>query len=87
MGFLISCETVAFISWSNFFSPFAISSRWGLGYVSPLPVELLDFTAKCLEDKTVKIDWSTASENNSSYFEVRKSLDVKESFLKIKFRF
>jgi hypothetical protein len=57
------------------FSPFAISSRWGLGYISPLPVELLDFTAKCLEDKTVKIDWSTASENNSSHFEVRKSLD------------
>jgi hypothetical protein len=57
------------------FSPFAISSRWGLGYISPLPVELLDFTAKCLEDNTVKIDWSTASENNSSHFEVRKSLD------------
>ena len=57
------------------FSPFAISSRWGLGYISPLPVELLDFTAQCFEDKTVKIDWSTASENNSSYFEVRKSID------------
>ncbi len=57
------------------FSPFAISSRWGLGYISPLPVELLDFTAQCLEDKTVKINWSTASENNSSYFEVRKSID------------
>ena len=46
-----------------------------MGYISPLPVELLDFTAKCLEDNTVKIDWSTASENNSSYFEVRKSID------------
>ena len=57
------------------FSPFAISSRWGLGYVSPLPVELLDFTATCLEDNAVKIDWSTASEQNSSHFEVRKSLD------------
>ena len=57
------------------FSPFTISSRWGLGYISPLPVELLDFKATCLEDNTVQIDWSTASENNSSHFEVRKSLD------------
>jgi hypothetical protein len=57
------------------FSPFTISSRWGLGYISPLPVELLDFKGTCLEDKTVQIDWSTASENNSSHFEVRKSLD------------
>jgi hypothetical protein len=57
------------------FSPFAISSSWGLGYISPLPVELLDFTATCLEDNSVQIDWSTASENNSSHFEVRKSLD------------
>lgn len=57
------------------FSPFAISSRWGLGYISPLPVELLDFSATCLPDKSVKIDWSTASENNSSFFEVRKSID------------
>jgi uncharacterized repeat protein (TIGR01451 family) len=57
------------------FSPFTISSRWGLGYISPLPVELLDFTATCLDDKSVQIDWSTASENNSSHFEVRKSLD------------
>jgi hypothetical protein len=57
------------------FSPFTISSRNGLGYISPLPVELLDFTATCLDDKSVQIDWSTASENNSSHFEVRKSLD------------
>ncbi|NCA19550.1 MAG: hypothetical protein EBS86_00205, partial [Crocinitomicaceae bacterium] len=55
------------------FSPFSISSRWGLGYVSPLPVELIDFKATCLEDNTVKLDWSTASENNSSYFDVMKS--------------
>jgi hypothetical protein len=57
------------------FSPFTISSKWGLGYVSPLPVELLDFDVVCLEDNTVRIDWSTASENNSSYFEVLKSFD------------
>ena len=57
------------------FSPFTISSEGGLGWTGPLPVELLDFTAKCLEDNTVQIDWSTASENNSSHFEVRKSIN------------
>jgi len=56
------------------FSPFTISSEGGLGQ-SPLPVELLNFEAKCLEDNSVKIDWSTASENNSSHFDVRKSFD------------
>lgn len=55
------------------FSPFTISSKWGLGYVSPLPVELLDFDAICLEDNTVRIEWNTASENNSSYYDVMKS--------------
>ena len=57
------------------FSPFTISSEGGLGWSSPLPVELLDFTATCLDDESVQINWSTASENNSSHFEVRKSLD------------
>ncbi|NBR13850.1 MAG: T9SS C-terminal target domain-containing protein, partial [Crocinitomicaceae bacterium] len=57
------------------FSPFTISSRWGLGYISPLPVELIDFKATCLEDKTVKIEWNTASENNSSYYDVLKSIN------------
>jgi hypothetical protein len=55
------------------FSPFTISSRHGLGYISPLPVELIDFKATCLEDKTVRIDWNTASENNSNYYDVMKS--------------
>jgi hypothetical protein len=57
------------------FSPFTISSEGGLGWSSALPVELLDFTATCLDDESVQIYWSTASENNSSHFEVRKSLD------------
>jgi hypothetical protein len=42
--------------------------------LSPLPVELVSFTANC-EEEVVLISWSTASENNSSYFEVKKSID------------
>ncbi len=42
---------------------------------APLPVELISFQANCLENQTVSITWSTASEHNSSYFKVEKSRD------------
>jgi hypothetical protein len=45
--------------------------------VSPLPISLLDFTAKAVEEK-VKIDWSTASETNNSHFIVERSVDNKD---------
>ncbi|MBU3658483.1 MAG: T9SS type A sorting domain-containing protein [Flavobacteriales bacterium] len=41
---------------------------------TPLPVELLSFNGYC-ENEQVKLAWTTASENNSSYFEVLKSQD------------
>jgi hypothetical protein len=41
---------------------------------TPLPIELLSFTANCNENQTQLI-WSTASENNSDYFEILKSHD------------
>lgn len=59
----------------NDFSPFTISSEGGLGWGSPLPVELLSFSAKCTDEKTVKLDWSTASEKDASHFDVLKSTD------------
>ncbi len=42
---------------------------------NPLPVELIDFGAKA-ENKKVMLNWSTASEKNSDYFEVEKSIDL-----------
>ena len=58
------------------FSPFTISSGSnGLGRYNPLPVVLLNFSATCIDDNTVNVKWSTASENNSSYFLVEKSID------------
>ena len=38
---------------------------------SPLPVDLLSFSGNCEEGK-VSLQWKTASEHNSSYFEVEK---------------
>jgi hypothetical protein len=51
------------------FSPWAIS-----GNSTPLPITLLDFSAKQI-DRRVALDWSTASEINNDYFEVEKSID------------
>jgi hypothetical protein len=53
------------------FSPFTIGSLGG----SPLPVELTSFSADCINEAGIRISWSTASEHNSSYFDVLKSID------------
>ncbi len=52
------------------FSPFSIADA-----STPLPVELTSFTASCQDGKGVNVAWSTASEHNSSYFDVLKSED------------
>lgn len=43
----------------------------------PLPVELLFFDAKWLDNnyQTVELNWETASEINNSHFEIERSLD------------
>ena len=43
--------------------------------VTPLPVELLDFQAHLVDDG-VELEWSTASEYNSDYFSVYRSVDT-----------
>lgn len=40
-----------------------------------MPVELLSFTAKAHSEKSVILDWTTASEINSSHFSVERSKD------------
>ncbi|WP_200507439.1 T9SS type A sorting domain-containing protein [Adhaeribacter terrigena] len=44
--------------------------------VNPLPVELLSFTAKAKENATA-LTWETASEKNSSHFEIERSHDAR----------
>lgn len=40
---------------------------------SSLPVELLEFKATPIENKTTLLEWSTASELNNDYFEIQRS--------------
>ncbi|MFH0896082.1 MAG: T9SS type A sorting domain-containing protein, partial [Bacteroidota bacterium] len=40
----------------------------------PLPVELIDFNAKCNDNK-VFVNWSTASETNCDYFTIERTFD------------
>ncbi|MDA3911819.1 MAG: hypothetical protein PF448_10730 [Bacteroidales bacterium] len=42
-------------------------------YFKPLPVELLYFTAKHIDDFQVMLSWETASEINSEYFVLQKA--------------
>jgi hypothetical protein len=61
------------ITW-NGVSGFSDFGGFGQGNGSPLPVELTSFSASCEED-IVTLSWSTASEQNSSHFDVEKSTD------------
>lgn len=58
------------------FSVPGFSEMWLHGKTdnSPLPVELLSFSAACLEN-SVRINWSTVSEQNNAYFQIEKSKD------------
>lgn len=53
------------------FSPWTLASTNGQ---NPLPITLIDFTAKP-EGMNVRLDWSTASERNNDFFTVERSAD------------
>jgi hypothetical protein len=51
-------------------------SPWTLaGNNSPLPVELLDFTAALNNKRQVDLDWRTVAEINNDYFTIEKTSD------------
>ena len=58
---------------TNSFSKFTIGSE-----SFPLPIELLDFTAKWYNTEQTQslLNWVTASETNNQYFEIQKSKDA-----------
>ena len=62
------------------FSQFIITSSDGDN--NALPVSLLDFQASCNDNKTIELNWTTASEINNSHFEIQQSLDA-ENFITI----
>ena len=45
-------------------------------FVNPLPIELLSFEASLLGENTVQLNWATASESETNYFEIEKSRDA-----------
>ncbi len=45
--------------------------------LAALPVEFISFTGKPMKDKTVAINWATATESNNKEFEVEYSADGK----------
>jgi hypothetical protein len=58
--------------------PIGNSNPWAISINSqPLPVELIAFDAKRIEDK-VKLTWSTLSEESSDYYFVERTLDFNE---------
>ena len=61
-------KTVTISNWQSF-SEVTLG-----GFNSPLPVELLSFNSSCQENQTV-LSWQTASEHNSSHFDIEKSTD------------
>ena len=60
---------------SIYFKPFFNTS-------SPLPVDLLKFEGKLMDENQVQLNWSTASERNNDYFSIERSSNS-EHFTKI----
>jgi hypothetical protein len=42
---------------------------------TPLPIDLIDFTAQKIGQKSVQLNWTTASEINNALFQIEKSTD------------
>jgi hypothetical protein len=55
------------------------ANSWRLGtrnyWQSPLPIELMSFTARCV-GSGVLLEWTTASELNNDHFTIERSADV-----------
>jgi uncharacterized protein YjdB len=66
--------TTNLLTWSGLTS-FSQFSAAGNSLFVPLPIELVSFQANCLENKSIDVSWSTASEHNTDFFRVDKSRD------------
>jgi len=58
------------------------NTRFTIGTINinqtPLPIELINFNAKAIDDKVVSLEWQTETELNNDYFVVEKSINGKE---------
>ncbi len=61
-------------------SAIANGRRFTLGTTNigstPLPIELIAFTAAALDATTVQAEWATASESHNAYFTLERSVDL-----------
>lgn len=65
-----AANSMIWTGYKGSFSPFGVGDQ-----NAPLPVELLYFTAECKPQGT-SLNWASASEVNSAYFEVQRSTDL-----------
>ena len=69
VDFIVQSDGLTGFSWFNI----------GGDNETPLPVELISFSAECV-NHGIEINWSTASEHNSDFFVVEKSTDGENWF-------
>ncbi|MBI2271871.1 MAG: T9SS type A sorting domain-containing protein [Bacteroidetes bacterium] len=63
------------------FSPFTLATDSSGGfYENPLPIELINFTAKAVDNKYTQLEWTTSTETNNDYFTVERSRDGIHNF-------
>jgi Leucine-rich repeat (LRR) protein len=43
---------------------------------APMPVNLVSFSAKAIDEQAIQLDWTTASEQNNKYFLLERSKDL-----------
>jgi hypothetical protein len=68
----LTTGTIQTLSAVSSFSPFTIASS---SLSNPLPLRFIAFTARLLPDNTVALQWNTAGEINTGFFEVQRSID------------
>ena len=65
---------VSTISEVSNFSDFALATEGGFG-LNVLPIELLNFTARNINNQEVLLEWTTATETNNDFFTLERSVD------------
>jgi len=59
-------------------------SNWTLATSSgPLPVRLITFTAKSMEQNSIQLEWETEMESNFKEFEIQRSSNPQTGFLRL----
>ncbi len=81
-GLLIATPTIGSYSSgvTTYSATFTSFSTFALGATveEVLPVELTRLTAVAAPNRSVRVEWATASEKNADYFEVQRSADGRE---------